>query len=75
MNQDAEKLRGILLEADLQLRLDIVHTGQGKIIRQGAVAGDEKAVADALKNEFVDVEYLGKLRGHGPEAMFKFGVP
>ena len=34
MNQDAEQFRRVLLEADFQFGLDVVHARQRKIIRQ-----------------------------------------
>ena len=32
VNQDAEQFRRVLLEADFELGLDIVHAGEGKIV-------------------------------------------
>ena len=45
-----------------------------KIVRQRAVTGDVHAAADALDDEIVNVEHFGKLRGHGFQTMFEFGV-
>ena len=74
MNQNAEKLGRVLLEADFQLGLNVVHTGEGKIIRQRAMTRKIHAAADALEDEIVNVENFGKLRGHRLQAVFKFGV-
>jgi hypothetical protein len=74
MNQDAEQFRGILLEADFQVGLDVVHAGQAQGVRQGAVAGKIEAAVDALEGEIMDIQDLWKLRRNHSQAMFKFSV-
>ena len=70
--QDAEQFRSVLLEADFQFGLNVVHPSQGKIVGQCAMARDVHPSADALDNEVVNVDDFGKLRGHGFKAMFEF---
>jgi hypothetical protein len=74
MDQNSKQLRRVLLETDFQLGLDVVHAGERKVVRQSAMAGDEQAAADALDHELVNVENLGKLRGHSPQAMLEFRI-
>src|ERR1700728_3276548 len=72
--QDAEQFRSVLLEADFQFGLNVVHPSQGKIVGQCAMARDVHPSADALDHEVVNVDDFGKLRGHGFKAMFEFRV-
>src|SRR5258708_3851293 len=74
VDQDTKQVRRVLLEADFEFGLDIVHTRKGKIIGERAVTGDVETSANPLDDEIMNVENLGKFRGHGSQSVFTLGV-
>src|SRR5579862_1604253 len=74
MDEDTEQLGRILLEADFQFGLNVVHLGKRKIVRHGAMTRDVHAAAHALDDEVVHVEHLGKVRRYDLQPFFEFRV-
>src|ERR1700733_12546220 len=65
VNQHAKEFGSGLLEADFEVGLDVVDAGEGKIVGEGAVAGDVKAAADFFDLDVVHVEDFGEFGGEG----------
>ena len=60
MDQHPEKFGRVVLEADLELSLDVMHTRKRHLVGQRAVARDIKAGAHSLELEVMQVHYFGK---------------
>src|SRR5450755_2308425 len=59
VNQDAEQFGCVLLEANFQLGLDVVHPGERKVVRQSAMTRDVHAPAHALDDKLMNVKHFG----------------
>src|SRR5260370_35611010 len=74
MNQNAEQLWCVLLEANFQFGLNVVDAGQRKVVGERAMTRDVHTAPDALNNEVVDIEDFGELRGHGFQSVLEFRI-
>jgi len=74
VDQDTKKFGSILLEADFEFGLDIVHPRKGKIVGESAVTGNVEASANALDDEVMHVKDLREFRGDGSQPVFALGV-
>src|SRR5579864_785416 len=71
MDEHAKKLGRILLKADLQIRLNIVHPRQWQIVGQGAMTGNVQPSSHPLDLDLMHVEHFRKLRRNRLQPAFQ----
>src|SRR3984885_7228959 len=74
VDEDAEQLGSLLLEASLQFGRDFVHAGERQFVRQGAVAGNIQVPAHPLDAHFVHIEHFRERLRDGFQALLERGI-